>query len=544
LKRRELLLSAATLGCGGGGDVAGFVFSKGGFTPSLVSAFWFAADDVTGANGSHPSQLVDRITGAVASPVGATGGTLETLGWGGQQKSILQSSDAWRSTAAAVTNVFNAGGGQNWWLCIVGMQLATVALPAVMPNQTIFSAGLSSDAQKYLALRENPNVGTIGTFTYGSQQFVQRFSAAAQTTDTSPEAQGPFPYAWFLQCDNAGLHVLSRDGLQEQSFTRATGGALGVDQVIFGGLIQGGVVTADGRYRWRHIYGGAGALSAQNISNNYSWINNDSRGFDKKRGMVGNFVTKTWVFGTGAAQSNQQGQGSPVTAVTAPRTYMLGFNSFVSTLADPWCDATGTPFVSVFINSGVGGAAPAWANALNSLGKYGATEANLFLPGGVGGSSMGSFWVVGAGTLAWNSPTGVACLRLAEAMRNFPNPVIVLFDWYQGESETLDAAAAAAWGNSNRAGTVRTTLNSFIAAMGYTTKQTLLHVINILPPTNWTSATPTNWTTERTSQTTFGTSFADCTTLQVQDGPWTDGTRLHVGIAAQNDRGQQLAALS
>lgn len=511
--------------------MSGAVFSPGGFTPTQIAGFWLAADDYS----STPTQLTDKQLGAIFTPIGSAGGAYESAGWNGGQKSISADGQGWQTTNASVAAMFT--GGQNFWLCMVGMMLSTSSSPHVMPDQTLFSAGLSSDATKYMALKELKSIG--------SQQWVQRFGAGAETQDSSAQLQGPFPYIWLIQVDNSGVHTLTRDGLSEQTFTRNTSGSLGVDTVVIGGLIQGGTITASGRWRWRHIMGNSGNLSGANVTNLLTWINGNTQGFSQKKGIVGSLYTKTHVLLGGPQQSNGQGQGSPATAVTASRAFMLGFNSFIKTLGDPSASATGTPFTGVFLNSGIGSAYPAWANQMHTNGKQGSTEALFLVPSGVGGSSMGSFWVTGASTSPpdWSAPLGAVCLRLSEVMRNLPNPVIGLCDWYQGESETLSSSQAANWGASNRAQLCRTTLNNFITAQGYTLGTNFKHVVTILPPTNWASATPADWLTERNSQSTFGGMFSDTTTYQMDDGPWTDSTNLHVQIGPQNDKGVALAGL-
>lgn len=511
----------------------GAVFSKGGFSPTLVAGFWLASDDVSTPT---PASYVDRIAGASFVPIGANGGTLEASGWGGQQKSIVCNNEGIKTTNAGVAAMFT--GGVNWWVAMVGMMLPD-ATTHLMPNQTLFSAGLSSDAQKYMALQERQSLG--------SQRWIQRFGATAETQDNSPTTlQMPAPYVWILQCDGAGVRAYGLNGYSEQAFTRATGGALGVDTVLFGGLIQGATLTADGRWRWRHLMGGSGNLSGGNVTNLLTWFTGDTRGLDKYKGVVGNWTTKTNLLSSGAQQSNGQGKGTPVTTVTAANTYNMGFDSFVKPLVDPWCDATGTPFNTVFINSGTGGAMPAFVNQMASLAKYNpATEAIVCLPGGVGGSSLGSFWVTGIATSppAWNSPVGILCLRLEHAAKNFPNPVLGIVDWYHGESESQDPTQAANWGSATRAQVIRTTINSFITARSIPVTAGFRHVINILPPTSWTAVNPADWLTVRNSQTTFAGLFGDCTTFPVQDGPWTDGTKLHGGISVQDNRGLGLAGI-
>lgn len=524
--------------------MAGAVFSKGGFSPSLVASFWFAADDVSTTT---PASLTDRITGAVATPIGATGGTLETTGWAGQQKSIIANGQGWQSSAAAVVNTFNASGGVNWWLCLVGMMLPDAA-SNLMPDQTLFSAGLSSDAQKYMALQERQALGT--------QRWIQRFGAGAETQDNSTTTlQSPEPYIWLLQCDGAGVRSYLLNGYTEQAFTRVTGGALSVDRVLFGGLIQGGTQTADGRERWRHKMGGLGTLSAGNVTELLNWINNDSRGFNKYKGVVGNWCTKTNLLVGGPAQSNHQGQGSPATAVTTTNVFNFGFDSFVVPLADPWCNSTNTPWSSIWggtNGNGIGSAMPAFVNQMAALGKFNpATESIVTIPSGRGGSSMAAFWVQGASTSwdignppPWNSPLGAVCLRLEHANKNFPNPFVGLVYWYQGESDALAAGTASTWGASNRAQLCRLVINNFITVRSIPKTAGFRHAVCILPVTNYSGATPANWGTERTSQQTFAASFADCTSIQVDNGPFTDGTDLHVEVdPPQNDIGTALAGL-
>lgn len=545
MRRRAFLGAAAALSCGGGADV-GAVFSKGGFTPSLINGFWWANDDVSAPT---PPTLVDRMGGFTMTPVGATGGTLETTGWGGQQKSVLQNATAWKCTDAGVVSKLT--GGQNFWLCFVAMQLGTLA--GKMPDQTFLSAGSSVDAQKYLALQGRKNVSsTIGGFPYGSQRWIQRFGVGAETHDESTQPQGPFPYIWFLQVDGAGLHTFDRNGLNEQTFTRGTGGALSVDTLVIGALIQGGVITPDGILRWRHLMGNSGVLSAGNITNLYTWLNNDSRGFSKKRGIVGPWTTKTSIQFTEWGQSNDEDQSVAV-ALTAGNCWMMPYNNFTTALAAPWCSSTGTPFTAVFAGSngnGIGGP-NAFANQMVALGKFNpATQALFFVPGGVGGSSMGSFWCKNLLTdpWGWDTPVGAQCLRLEDTYRDSPNPEVLPSPDYQGESDTLSFAQADGWDDANRAPAVAGAYVTWVAARGYVRKPaTPERAICILPVDNWTSATLLNWTTQRNAANAAAVGIPNSVAIQVDTGDWIGGpggNRLHIGTTAQTARYQAIAAIS
>lgn len=521
---------------------------NGSVTPASLAAFWWAADDVATAN---PATLVDRIGGAVMSPVGASGGTLEATGWGGQQKSILQDSQGWKTTAAGV--VSRLTGGQNFWLMLVGMQLATNATPAVAPDQTLLSAGSSADAQKYWALQERNKVAaTIGGKQFSSQRWIQRFGAAAETQDESTFPQGPFPWVWFIQVDNTGAHQLDSIGQAEQAFARSPGGALTVDTLTLGALIQGGVITADGRMRWRHLFGNSGTLTVLQQAQLYAWLNRDTAGFEKCKGIVGNWTTKTWARRQRFAQSNGQDQ-STSPALTAANVYNLNYSSFVTPLAAPWCSSTGTPFASVFAGSNGNGVGmpSAFSNQMVTLGKFNpATEAMVHIPGGVGGSSMGGFWVKNLTTdpWGWDAPVGAQCLRSEYVNRNFPNVVWLPDEGYQGESETLVLVDAQHWPDANRAQLCAGAYDTWDAARGYTRKPAVpTLIVNILPVTEWTSSTPTIWLAERTSQNTLGTTFSGAVVNQVPDGDWIGGptgNRLHIGPTAQTQRGQDMAALS
>jgi hypothetical protein len=510
-----------------------FTPNTSSINPASVAAAWWAADDVTGANDSHPVSLVDRTAGLLATPQGATGGTLKVADWNGQ-KCMKQNAEAWRCTSPAVLSAL--AGGENWWVLIVGMMLANAG---AMKDQTIWSAGSSTDAQKYMALRETPATG--------SQSWVQRFGAAAQTADDSAELQGPFPYLWLLRCDGAGVHTFSRDGLIEQTFARSTGGALNVDAFLIGGLMQGaGAPAIDSLYQWRHVLVGAPGLDTPaNITKLFQYFANDSQGLSWKRGLTGGQWTgTTYIFPGGPQQSNGQGQGAaPYDTVTAQNAKALFFNSFVGNLADPWASNAGTPFTSVFINSGLGSAVCSWANTLWANGEYGPNDAVFFIPSGVGGSSLGSFWVPNANVSPppWTAAMGAWKLRLAEVYRNAPNPVIRRVWWRQGESESLVLLQAQQWGDVNRAQLLRTTIESFATAQGYSWYDATHHIVEVLPPTAWTSGT--FWADVIVSQQAFAAAFPDCVAYQSVDGPWTDASLLHLNRVAQTADGVLLGGL-
>jgi hypothetical protein len=526
--------------------MAGAVMTpSGAFTLANVSGFWWNNDDVASAT---PAALTDRIGGHQLTPAaGAANGTMEATGWGGQQKSVLQSAMAWECTAAGVVSKLT--GGRNFWLLLVGQQLATNASPAVAPDQTLLSAGDTTDAQKYWALQgRNKVAATIGGFQFASQRWIQRFGAAAETQDESNQPQGPFPYIWLLQVSAGGAQVFTRDGLAEQSFTRDTGGALTVNKLVVGGLIAGASVTPDGRFRWRELAGNSGNLTAPQIAQVLAAVNSSSRGFGWKRGVVSQApITKVYVYSPEWDQSNGQDQSTSPT-LTATNCFMLGFNNFVGPLASPWCNPTGTPFTSVFINSGVG-APNAFANKMQALGKFNpATQALFFLPAGVGGSSMGSFWCKNLTTdpWGWDAPVGAVCLRREEIFRNAQSPEMLPAVDYQGESDTLTFAQADGWDDANRAPACAGKYVTWTAARGYTLKAGVQErIICILPVTNWTSATVANWNAQRAAATNAAdVVIPNSTRIQVDSGPYLDVNNLHIGTAAQTNRYEAAAALS
>lgn len=500
--------------------MGGIFTPNSNFSPLTYSAFWWDVDDNATVNGGNPASLIDKKAGYLLTPVGATGGTMRTTRWNGQ-KCIEQNLQAWKCTQAGVANVFN--GGNNWWCMLIGMWIPQTNL---MPDGTLWSAGLSTDAQKYMGLKSVKSIG--------SQQWIQRFGAGAETQDNSSEFQGQFPYLWYFTRDTVGVTAFYRDGLIEQTFTRNPAGALGVDTVVVGGLIQGGSITVDGSFWWRHFLGNSGSLTPTVLSQIYNNLANNTQGLSAKKGITGGLWTgTTYIDISGPGQSNDQGQGAaPGTTVTAPNAYFIGFDSFIKTLADPWASNTNTAFPGVFINSGISSYAPSYVNTMWSRGTYTINDAVLMIPNGVGGSSMGSFWCdsYNVSPPPWNKGMGAWKLRLIEAKRNMPNPKLRRVNWYQGESESTTLVAANAWGDINRAQAIRTEIESFVTSIGLAWESAVHHIVTILPVTPWTGGP--FWANVRTSQQNFAALFADCQTVQAPDGPWTDGTDLHINKTA------------
>jgi len=502
------------------------------FTPASIADFWWNNDDVVGSLGANPAQLTDRIGAYQLTPVGAIGGSISDI-WDGQ-RCLQQNLQGWKSTSPAVASVFS--GGVNWWACFVGQYRPQANL---FPTTTLWSAGLSSDSQQYMAI-------TAPGFNVGHQRWLQRQGAAAETQDTSSEWQGPFPYCWLMTCGSDGLKTFYRDGLVEQTFTRATGGALGVDTVGIGSLIQGASLSQDGSFIWRHFFGGSGALTATQREQINRWVSIDSKGFSWKKGMVpAQYSGITYVVITGPAQSNDKGAGEfPVTPVSAPGVSFLKFNSFRSILVDPWSVNVSSPFIA-FNTTSKCSYAPALSNTLWASGKYTGNDALFFIPNGIGGSSMADDWCLGLGQAIpqWSRAlNGAWVLRLIEVFRNSINPLLRRVIWYQGETDALNEARALDWGGPTRAQACRQEIEDWVSELGYQWESSTHHNITILPVTSADPSLFLWWDEVRTSQINFAAAFPDCVPCQAPDGPWTLPDKLHLDHSAQDVLGSTVYA--
>lgn len=494
------------------------------YTPATGATWWLAADDVSGANGSNPAQLVDRVSGILFTPEAAVGGSLETTGWNNAQKSIRQNNQAWKCTDAAIQAVLS--GGVNWWMGGVIMPLAY--------DSVIWSAGDVADAQKYMALQAPSSTE--------KQQYLQRFGAAAQTIDAASRYTYFSPFYYYWQCDAAGIHTFIRDGWTEQTFTRLPSG-LTVNKLLLGALITGPTSTVTSSFRWRHFWGGTGNLTTNQQNLRKAWVVNNSQGFRAKYYMAGALNTgRTFVaIGGAPGQSNQQGQGPiPTTQPTAPITkYVLYGNSFLGVMVNPTDTNTNTPY-SVLNNSGIGSSLPSMVDRLYSTGKLDVNDALFYCPTSIGGSAIAS-WQSNSSTSP-PPPTamlGMTKFRILELFYNLPPGSQFFHIPYQGETEAQTAPQAAAW--SGHATTTLNALDAFLVAEGIPLIGSQYRLGTVLPVTGPDAGSGFDfWTDVRTAQISLYGSRAECITIQAPDGPWAGAAgvpKLHGNMAFQDALG-------
>ncbi len=467
-------------------------------------------------NGTATSVMVDRSGNSTSVVEGGAGlGPLRRAATGRRPEYVQYSSGKWVDVVNATLIALGNGVAKDKTIVLIGQ-------PTLTGTSYKYSWGHTSLTTRYISERRENN-------TYKDQvvardpSFNNNVGALQETTlnHLTPQVHS------LIWDATGGTFQYRTDGVSNTAQAISLGTNV-IDRFIEGGLATGAAPSLLSGMLRMHllIYDRVLTLAEhEDIETQIApKLGKDGIGVAWKSGYstaatFGN-GSNAWIILKGIGQSNLAGRGTTPgpTVTAADHIYCLYADGNMDVATEPTADPTNA-VGGMSVDSGA--ATSLLTRAALRLRELGETR-NIMIDNSAIGSTASSAWTSNLTTNPppINSPIGAAKHRTLEALKA-PNAELVVIV-YQGETDS--ATSAANWGTNWDS--ILTELNTYFSASYVKTKRFFLCKP---PPTAWTLAAPGEWAAWSTAVTTLGTvTRADCTVVQMADGPWTDGTFLHL----------------